>query len=180
MAAKLQVAALSALLMMSSTMPALASCRAPDLSEQIQRAEIIADGTVTAVGLGGGSLTFRPRALFKGSLPAGSVTVRTGPTAGAVTSVDYSVAAGTHVLYLRREGGAYVTDACSGSHPGPPSTDELRALGSGMLLGSEPTAIEVALDQPLMLPGIALGALIALVVALIIRRRVRGARPGGP
>ena len=111
--------------------PAAASCIQQDLAAQIARADVIAAGRVVSVGSGGGPLVFQPATFYKGTLEGGPVTVQNGPSAGAATSVDYRAAVGDHVLYLMGSGRSLSTNDCSGSHPGAPTADELRVLGSG-------------------------------------------------
>ena len=111
--------------------PAVGSCAEPDLMAQIARADVIASGRVVSVGPGGGPLVFRAVAVFKGALDGGAVSVQNGPSDGIATSVDYRAATGEQVLYLQGSGRGFSTNACSGSHPGPPTADERRLLGPG-------------------------------------------------
>lgn len=103
-----------------------ASCLVPVVTDQIQRADVIAFGRITATSFNGSQLTFRATVVYKGTLPGGAVSVQTGPSSGGgATSVDYRAPAGDgHTLYLRRSGAELATDACSGSHPGAPGSQE--------------------------------------------------------
>src|SRR6266545_1046356 len=108
--------------------PARASCIQQTQADQIARADVIADGRVTSVDPGVGTLRFLALTVYKGDPGPGSLTVRFGPGGGAATSVDYRAEPGEHFLYLQRDGSAYATNECSGSHPGPATTEELRLL----------------------------------------------------
>lgn len=154
---------------------AMASCAALDLAEQVKGADIIAVGVVTetrqSFAPAGGVIHFRAERLLKGSLSS-EIEVYLGPShGGAVTSVDYAAAVQgeRHTLYLRAvEGGAYETNACSGSHPGEPTADELRVLGAG-------TAVSVAPSAPSLpiLPLAAAALLGSAAIAFVLRRRPR-------
>ena len=156
---------------------ALASCRPPVLADQIARADVIVYGTVTETrqtfAPAGGTIGFRPERVLKGTLTS-VVEVHLGPSrGGAVTSVDYTAATRGegHTLYLRRaDGGAYETDACSGSHPGAPTADEEKALGGGTLVAA---ASEDGLSPVLVTALVALLALAGVAAALALRRRTR-------
>ncbi len=151
--------------------PARASCIQQTTDDEIARADVIAYGRVTAVGPGGGPLTFRPATVFKGTL-AGSVSVDNGPSLGRATSVDYRAEAGEHVLYLVRTGSGFTTNDCSGSHPGPPTADELRLLGAGAAVPAAPDPSPLEGFAPLVPPLIGLAVLLA-VALLLARRRAR-------
>ena len=111
--------------------PAAGSCVQQDLAAQVARADVIASGRVVSVGAGGGPLIFRATTILKGALDGGGVSVQNGPSDGVATSVDYRAATGDHVLYLQGTGRGFTTNACSGSHPGPPTADEMHLLGPG-------------------------------------------------
>lgn len=156
---------------------ALASCLPPSLPDQIARAEVIVYGTVTETrqtfAPAGGTIKFRPERVLKGTLTS-VVEVHLGPSrGGAVTSVDYTAATRGegHTLYLRRaDGGAYETDACSGSHPGAPTAEEEKALGGGTLVAA---ASEDGPSPALVAALVALMALAGVVAALALRGRMR-------
>jgi len=101
---------------------AAASCVAPNLADQVARADVVAYGTVVRpIGLPffppARTIRFRVDRVLKGTAQL-EMDVTIGPGGTAVTSVDYQADDGTaHTLYLRRTGDAYATDACSGSHP---------------------------------------------------------------
>ncbi|MEK7864161.1 MAG: hypothetical protein AAB295_12990 [Chloroflexota bacterium] len=166
---------------------AIGSCRPPDLADQIARAEVIAYGTVTETrqtfAPTGGVIKFRPERVLKGTLTS-VVEVNLGPgRGGAVTSVDYMAATrgDGHTLYLRRvEGGAYETDACSGSHAGVPTPEEEKALGTGTPVAPvSDKGVWVAVADGDGISPVLLGALVALmalvgvVAALALRRRAQ-------
>jgi hypothetical protein len=69
------------------------------------------------------------------------MNIAIGPDGAAATSVDYRADDGTvHTPYPRRAGDTYSTEACSRSHPGPPTAEETALLGSG--------ALRVVYDHP--------------------------------
>ncbi len=155
----------------------LASCTPVDLADQIARAEVIAYGTVAETrqtfAPAGGVIKFTPERVLKGTLTS-VVEVNLGPgRGGSVTSVDYMAATRGegHTLYLRRvDGGAYQTDACSGSHPGAPTADEEKALGAGTLV----TAATADGVSPVLVAGlIVLMALAGVLAALVLRQRAQ-------
>lgn len=170
--------------------PALASCAPPvSVAEYAQRADAVVHGRV--IGLEGGAplgppgriARFQLDRVLKGSV-AGSIVVLLGPevdsapgTVGA-TSVDYNVTAGTdHTLYLRAgSGGRYVTDACSGSHSGAPSPEEVSFFGAGsapqpgVAGGLETSAI-------VGLAAVAALAVVAGAYALRLSRRRAATKP---
>ena len=117
--------------------PARGSCIQPNLADQIARADVIADGRVTAVDRGAGTLTFRALTVYKGEPGPGKITVQVGPGprgGGVATSVDYRAEPGDHLLFLQTQGGTYSTNDCSGSHPGRATADELRVLATGTVV----------------------------------------------
>lgn len=157
-----------------------ASCIAPVVADLVQRADVIAYGRITATGFTGSPLTFRPSTLYKGKVEGGAVTVQAGPSSGAgATSVDYRAAGGSdHTLYLRRSGDLIATDACSGSHPGYPTAQELAVFGHGAPAEGGSDALADLLDQPWVTPAIAVGVLglASLLFVVTRRRRVTVAR----
>lgn len=171
-------------LLLATPQVAGASCSAPVLADQIQRAELIASGVVTAVGLGGYPITFRPLVVYRGTLSAGPVSVRIGPRPEGASnpgfavhsSVDYKAEAGTmHTLYLRRAGSAFDTDSCSGSHPGLASDAEISALGPGQALNSDTGPLAQLFDQLAALPLLLyLGVSITVVLMFVLLRSRRG------
>ena len=127
------IAWVSAFLALSS--PAAASC-GPTASTPVNaaRAEAVIYGTITDVGAG--TITVRVVRVLKGQVGS-SVRVFVGPSRGeGATSVDYpdigrSPQIGSdHVLYLVRGGdGQLETNACVGSHAGPPDASEVAFFG---------------------------------------------------
>lgn len=96
---------------------AVASCLVESVAEHAQRAELIAYGRLNGD-------QFEIRQVLKGT-GSGTITVRLGPEKGAITSVDYMTVDGTdNTLYLWLEDGEWVTNSCSGSHPGMPTSEE--------------------------------------------------------
>lgn len=96
---------------------AVASCLVESVADQAQRAELIAYGRLNGD-------RFEIRQVLKGT-GSGTITVRLGPEKGAITSIDYMTADGTdNTLYLWLEDGEWVTNSCSGSHPGAPTPEE--------------------------------------------------------
>jgi hypothetical protein len=134
-------------------------------------ADVVVFGTVTETrqtfAAAGGVIRFRPERFLKGTLP-GEVEVYLGPSkGGAVTSVDYSaVTRGeAHTLYLRAAGNnTWQTDACSGSHPGAPMTEESAFFGTGT--DAPPTAPR---DNTLLVLGAVAIAAVAIAAALYFR-----------
>lgn len=162
---------------MLATAPARASCLPPNLADQIARADVIADGRVTSVDRGAGTLSFVALTVYKGDPGSGSLTVRVGPGGGAATSVDYRAEPGEHVLYLQRNGSAYATNDCSGSHPGPATTEELGLLQTGKVIAHGdpgPDPVERVGGAAAAIAG--LGALLVIaVIALVVLRRTSSA-----
>lgn len=149
-----------------------ASCRQQTLAEQAERAEVVAFGRVN------GS-TFQVREVLKGQVPQ-TIQVRFGAgPPGVLTSVDYMPANGTdHTLYLRTEAGAYLTDACSGSHRGAPTTGEREYFTGGGTITSTGSDFGVgfAVDPlPAALIAAGLTTLALAAVRLVRRRRQRPA-----
>jgi hypothetical protein len=144
--------------------PALASCLQTTVAERAALAEVVVYGTVTETrqtfAPASGVIRFRPERFLKGTLP-GEVEVYLGPTkGGAITSVDYSavIRGEAHTLYLKAAGnGAWQTDACSGSHVGAPTAEEVSFFGTG-------TAVPPA--APKDNTPLALGALVIAAIAL--------------
>lgn len=172
-------------LLLATPQLAGASCSAPVLAEQIQRADLIASGVVTAVGLGGaGPITFRPTVIYRGTLAAGPVSVRIGPRPQAApnpgftahSSVDYTPEAGTtQTLYLRRTGSALDTNACSGSHPGLASGAETSTLGPGQALATDTGPLAQLFDQLATLPLLLyLGVTVIFIFIFVVLRTRRG------
>jgi hypothetical protein len=155
---------------------AAASCVQTTVAERAMLAEVVVYGTVTETrqtfAPASGVIRFLPERFLKGAL-AGEVEVYLGPTkGGAVTSVDYeAVQRGqAHTLYLRSAGGgAWQTDACSGSHVGAPAAEETALFGSGS--AAPPPAPR---DNTALVLGAVAIAAIALAAALFVRRRYSG------
>jgi hypothetical protein len=111
--------------------PAAASCAPPaPVAENAGRAVAVVYGTVTASERG--AITLRVDRALKGQLDS-PVRVLLGPSRVSIpgiavaTSIDYRATVGSdHVLYLiRGSDGQLETNACIGSHPGPPDAAEL-------------------------------------------------------
>ena len=167
----LAVIAFAAAALVLAATPARASCIQQTQADQIARADVIAFGRVTSVDRGAGTLSFRALAVYKGDPGPEQITVQVGPGprgVGVATSVDYRADPGDHLLYLKRQGSAYATNDCSGSHPGPATADELRLLAAGSVVTySDPAP--GTLDRVI---GPAVAALVvASVAALVVARR---------
>jgi hypothetical protein len=150
--------AVAALVLLAS--PAAASCaaRAP-VADSADRAVAVVYGTVTASGEG--ALTVRVERVLKGQVAA-SIRVFVGPgrhgpggTASA-TSIDYpdlsrpAAVGSDHVLYLTRgSDGQLETNACIGSHAGPPDAAELAFFAAGSASSALPaTPVPPAPEAP--------------------------------
>jgi hypothetical protein len=156
--------------------PALASCVQTTVAERAALAEVVVYGTVTETrqtfAPASGVIRFRPERFLKGTLP-GEVEVYLGPTkGGGITSVDYEavVRGEAHTLYLRSAGkGAWQTDACTGSHAGPPVSEETSLLGTGT--SAPPVAPQ---NNTLLVLGAVAMAAVAITAALLVARRHAG------
>jgi hypothetical protein len=150
--------------------PAFASCIQQSVGEQVARADVIAYGTVSR---GIQLLMFPPsrqfqfdvQRIYKGDI-AGRITVAIGPTDAAATSVDYAAEDGPHTLYLHLTGNAFATNACSGSHPGPPNAEENTLFGTGRAALPASPAVEWLVPAV-----IALVVSLGLVALVLFRRR---------
>jgi hypothetical protein len=125
--------------------PAAASCAPPaTVAENAGRATAVVYGTVTDAG--GGAVTVRVDRVLKGQVGA-TVRAFVGPGRGGgggtaiATSVDYAGGVGSdHVLYITRAAdGQLETNACNGSHAGPPKPAELAYFGAGTSPGGGST-----------------------------------------
>jgi hypothetical protein len=158
-----------------AAVPARASCAQQVQADQIARADVISFGRVTSVDRGAGTVTFQALTVYKGDPGGEPIAVQIGPgprSPGGATSVDYRADPGDHLLYLRSQGSTFVTDDCSGSHPGPATAKELRLL---VVPGTKVITYEPA---PESLDRFALPVLVALAAAsiaalVVIRRRAR-------
>lgn len=185
-ALSLTVAAM-ALGLAAAAATALASCAPPPpLPERIGGTDVVAHGIVTAFE--GGplanrrALVVRLERVYKGSAPA-MVKVSAGPggegggAPGTVvaTSVDYQADLGTdHTFYLKRRAPAeFSTDACSGSHPGPPTDEEVRLLGAGQLPEPGPPGVAEVTGSDVALVALGLLVALALMVGLVRFARAR-------
>ena len=161
--------------------PALASCLQTTVAERAALTEVVVYGTLTETrqtfAPASGVIRFQPEQFLKGTL-RGEVEVFLGPTKGGpITSVDYEAVvrgggdrAPTHTLYLRAAGnGAWQTDACSGSHVGAPTQEEIAYFGTGT---SAPPAAPVN-NLPFVIAAVAI-AVIAITMVLVVRRRYSG------
>ena len=182
--AALLVLALSLLV----TSPAAASCAPPaSVADNAARADVVVYGTVTSAG--GGAVTLRVDRVLKGQV---GTEIRTfvGPGRGGgggtavATSIDYSAAVGSdHVLYIVRAADRELeTNACIGSHAGPPDAAERAHFGAatsptgGSITPARSAAPVTVQEVPLpvaenspILPVI-LGLLAAAMVLLLRRR----------
>lgn len=155
--------------------PAGASCIQQTQADQIARADVIAYGRVTSVDRGAGTLSFRAVAVYKGDPGPNGITVQIGPGPrgfGAATSVDYRADPGDHLLYLQSRASGYETSDCSGSHPGPPTAQELSLLspsGAKVIMYADPGP---DLADRLVAPAAAALAA-AIVAAFVLYRRRR-------
>ena len=159
-----------------------ASCAPPEpVAQRVARADAVVWGTVSR-GVAHDRRTFfvTVNTVYKGSVPA-QISLRVGPEipgqgpgqAGA-TSVDYAAAPGTaHTFYLKQHAPAgFNTDACSGSHEGEPSAEELAVLGTPR----PPEAVGRALGSVTDLDrGLAAGAIIVVLAATYLAFRSRPA-----
>jgi hypothetical protein len=153
--------ATAAIAIASVVLPAVsatASCIQETLAERTERADAIVYGRVTGAE---GPPGVPPRFVFvnvgrvlKGSVVA-QIGVAIGPgaeggvsSAPTASSVDYPMDRGTdHTLYLKQTAPAgYETNACSGSHQGPPTADEERLFGAGRAPDRAPTGLDSATD----------------------------------
>lgn len=168
--------------------PAAASCRPPaSVAENAARAVAVIYGTVTESG--GGALTLRIDRTLKGPV-GGTVRVFVGPGRGGgsgtmvATSIDYpdfsgrSVPIGSdHVLYLIRGGDDQLeTNACIGSHAGPPDAAETAFFASAtapsVLPGTlSPAATDVPPPAGPQIWPLLLLAILGGVALIIFRRR---------
>ncbi len=169
---------------------ALASCIQEPFTEQAERADAVVYGrAIGGEGAPAGgpvrSAHFEVERVLKGSVPA-LIAVALGPGAeggpapGApvATSVDYTVQRGEdHTLYLRRSApGGFATDACAGSHAGPPTADETAYFGPGTAPDRVPGGIDSAnASERLIAALVTLIALAAGVGAIVYAQHaVRG------
>lgn len=167
--------------------PAAASCaaRAPT-PENVARAEVVVYGTVTDASPG--AMTLRVDRVLKGQV-GNSVRVFVGPSrGGGATSVDYPdigrppQIGSDHVLYLVRGGdGQLETNACVGSHAGPPDASEVTFFGlassSAAPSATSTPAVEPALPAPSVIAPTIWAALTLTIIVIglatlsIVRRR---------
>lgn len=125
---------------------ALTSCIAPPpISELAERTDAVVYARVLGFEGSPGPVPSRlafvqVERVLKGGVPARiSVGIgpgtESGPSPGgpAAASVDYDMERGTdHTLYLEQRAPAgFTTNACSGSHAGPPNAEEERFFGPG-------------------------------------------------
>lgn len=138
---------------------ALGSCIQQTVAEQAERADAVVYARVSgfegAPGGPPGRFAFvQVERVLKGSTYA-RIGVGVGPgsegggiSGPAATSIDYQMERGTdHTLYLKQTAPAgFTTDACSGSHPGPPTAEEERLFGPGGPPDRDPTGVDGATD----------------------------------
>ena len=138
-------------------------------------------GTVTDASAG--AVTLRIDRVLKGQIGS-SVRVFYGPgrEVGG-TSIDYRPDLGSdHVLYIVRGGdGQLETNACIGSHPGPPDASEVALFGpsssSGAPSATPPPAVASAVSAPSVIDLAIWTAFILAIIVIgfaalsIVRRR---------
>ncbi len=165
------IVVMMALLVFSS--PAAASCPGPaPIQENAARAEAVVYGTVTQVSasavtdVSAGAATLRVDRVLKGQVGS---SVRVFGIAG-LTTIDYRAELGSdHVLYLaRRADGQLETNACVGSHAGPPDASE--GAFFGLLSSSGPPRATPSPDVEDMVAALSvIGPLVgALILAIIV------------
>jgi len=178
------IALLLSLVVFSS--PAAGSCRAPaSIQENAARAEAVVYGTVTQVSgsavtdVNASATTLRVDRVLKGQV--GGSVVRVFGMAG-LSTIDYRAELGSaHVLYLtRRADGELETNACVGSHAGPPDASEVAFFGflpSSVTPSATPSPDVEGMVAALSVIGLPVVALILAIVVvgfathLITRRR---------
>ena len=167
--------AIGAASLLVAATPARASCGQQIQADQIGRADVIAYGRVTSVDRGAGTLSFRALTVYQGDPGPSAITVQIGPGPrgfGVATSVDYRAEPGDHLLYLQNRPSGYETNECTGSHPGPPTAEELQLLsraGAKVITYADPGP-DVA-DRIVAPAAAALAA--AIVAAFVLYRRRR-------
>jgi hypothetical protein len=157
-------------LTLGGTSPAASSCAAPaTIADNAARAAVVVYGTVT--GVGAGAITVRVDRVLKGDART-PLRVFVGPGRGGAftpvaTSVDYAAAVGTdHVLYVvRGTDGELETNACGGSHAGPPDDKERAFFGVGTTAVPEPDQTAVWAIALLALGTLALAVSIQAISA---------------
>lgn len=175
------IVALAATLSVSGV-AAFASCIQEPFTEQAKRADAVVYGRAIG-GEGapaGGPVRyahFEIDRVLKGSVPArigvalGPGAERgPGPGAPVATSVDYTVQRGEdHTLYLKQYApGGFATDACAGSHAGPPTSDETAFFGAGTTPERVPGGVDGANGSDRLIAAVAtLVALVAGVAAIV-------------
>lgn len=161
---------------------AIASCVQESFTEQARRADAVVYGRVVAMegppaGPPSRYAHVEVERVLKGSVPArigvalGPGAERgTGPGAPVATSVDYTVQRGEdHTLYLKRyTPGGFSTDACAGSHAGPPTADETAFFGAGTTPERVPGGVDGANGSDRLIAAVAtMVALVAGVAAIV-------------
>ena len=169
---------------------ALASCIQQTVPEQADRAEVIVYGRVNMLegppSVPSRFAIFDVQRVLKGSAKS-RIGVALGPEVGprqggagvaVATSVDYNVKPGEeHTLYLKQNApGGFSTDACAGSHAGPPTAEETALLGAGKDPDPAPMGIGGATASDRVAAGIATVVALAAGVAAIWYARL-SARP---
>ena len=176
------------LLFFASPAAASRAARAPT-ADNAARAVAIAYGTVTEASAG--AVTLQVSRVLQGKLGS-TVRLFVGPGRGGVagtavgTSVDYGPEVGTdHVLYLvRGADGQLETNACIGSHAGPPDASEVTFFGPAAPSGAPsvaptPTGGPVVAAPSVIAPatsGALLVVIIVIGVATLLTLRIRTAR----
>jgi|GEM_PF-2505005 len=165
------IAVLMSLLGFSS--PAAASCPAPaPIQENAARAVAVVYGTVTQVSasavtdVSAGAATLRVDRVLKGQVGS---SVRVFGIAG-FTTIDYRAELGSdHVLYLaRRADGQLETNACVGSHAGPPDASEVALFALLSSSGTPPATPSPDADDMVAALSVMAPPVVALILAVIV------------
>lgn len=162
-----------------------ASCIRTTPEQQASSAAAIVYGKIARLEQppGGGTYTIvTVLTTFKGN-PSNPLLIYSQSGAGMATSVDYNMAAGEeHTLYLMpgQDATYYSVNACTGSHPGQPTAEELKVLGAGKAAPppGQPPRIpgDPGASAPvrILIPWIAMGvAFTAILAALFVPRLLR-------
>lgn len=173
-----------------AAVPALASCIQQSVSEQAGRADAVV--YVRVLSLEGSPVGPPSRFAFvqvervlKGSV-ADRIGVGLGPGSEAggaggpvATSIDYQMQRGTdHTLYLKQHAPAgYTTDACTGSHPGPPNAEEEGIFGAGKPPDRSPSGVGGSTDQDRMIAAAVTAIAIVAGIGAIVYARRSARRP---
>lgn len=168
---------LAALLMMPGSVAA--SCAVSSLGEHVAMAQYIVQGTVSAVDQRSKETYYVVdlERVYKGQ-PRNPLVVYMGSGRNMSSSVDFPLSNGVeYTLYLRiNQDGYYQTSACTGSHKGKPTAEELQLLGDGQAPPApQPLESEASgFGLRFWIPFIALGAAVGGMGAVLWSVRRRG------